>query len=227
MIDWIVSFRAAQAPGRGDDLRVRRRLRLLFVDPARGRSLSGRRRHGIPGDHHRAGLGGRRSRAAGHHSARARAQRHARHDDDALALDLRPVADHACSSATASRTTGRASASWSGSQNVTLPPKLTPGLDPLSSPTGQILYYMLQIRHEESARTVGDRAMDGDPDLEAGAGRRRRLQLRRAHDAVSSSSSIRSSSCASILRSTTSPMRSAPTTPMPAAACSIAASSAT
>jgi heavy metal efflux system protein len=28
-------------------------------------------------------------------------------------------------------------------QNVTLPPGLTPGLDPLSSPTGQILYYML------------------------------------------------------------------------------------
>ena len=29
-------------------------------------------------------------------------------------------------------------------QNVTLPPGLTPGLDPLSSPTGQILYYTLQ-----------------------------------------------------------------------------------
>ena len=29
-------------------------------------------------------------------------------------------------------------------QNVTLPPGLSPGLDPLSSPTGQILYYILQ-----------------------------------------------------------------------------------
>jgi len=29
-------------------------------------------------------------------------------------------------------------------QGVTLPPGLTPGLDPLSSPTGQILYYILQ-----------------------------------------------------------------------------------
>ena len=29
-------------------------------------------------------------------------------------------------------------------QGVTLPPGLTPGLDPLSSPTGQILYYTLQ-----------------------------------------------------------------------------------
>src|ERR1700693_5189874 len=29
-------------------------------------------------------------------------------------------------------------------QNVTLPPGLTSGLDPLSSPTGQILYYILQ-----------------------------------------------------------------------------------
>src|SRR5215470_13585134 len=29
-------------------------------------------------------------------------------------------------------------------QNVTLPPGLTPGLDPLTSPTGQILYYTLQ-----------------------------------------------------------------------------------
>jgi cobalt-zinc-cadmium resistance protein CzcA len=29
-------------------------------------------------------------------------------------------------------------------QNVTLPPGLTPGLDPLSSPTGQILYYTLE-----------------------------------------------------------------------------------
>ena len=29
-------------------------------------------------------------------------------------------------------------------QNVTLPPNLSPGLDPLSSPTGQILYYILQ-----------------------------------------------------------------------------------
>src|SRR5262245_53376041 len=29
-------------------------------------------------------------------------------------------------------------------QNVTLPPNLTPGLDPLTSPTGQILYYTLE-----------------------------------------------------------------------------------
>ena len=29
-------------------------------------------------------------------------------------------------------------------QNATLPPNLTPGLDPLSSPTGQILYYILE-----------------------------------------------------------------------------------
>jgi cobalt-zinc-cadmium resistance protein CzcA len=29
-------------------------------------------------------------------------------------------------------------------QNATLPPNLSPGLDPLSSPTGQILYYILQ-----------------------------------------------------------------------------------
>src|SRR6202521_4957873 len=29
-------------------------------------------------------------------------------------------------------------------QNATLPPGLTPGLDPLSSPTGQILYYTLE-----------------------------------------------------------------------------------
>src|SRR6516165_3396465 len=29
-------------------------------------------------------------------------------------------------------------------QNVTLPPGLSPGLDPLSSPTGQIIYYILQ-----------------------------------------------------------------------------------
>src|SRR6202162_5198775 len=29
-------------------------------------------------------------------------------------------------------------------QNATLPPGLTPGLDPLSSPTGQILYYNLE-----------------------------------------------------------------------------------
>src|ERR1700691_5952611 len=28
--------------------------------------------------------------------------------------------------------------------NATLPPNLTPGLDPLSSPTGQILYYILE-----------------------------------------------------------------------------------
>jgi len=29
-------------------------------------------------------------------------------------------------------------------QNVTLPPGLTPGLDPVTSPTGQIFYYTLQ-----------------------------------------------------------------------------------
>ena len=29
-------------------------------------------------------------------------------------------------------------------QNATLPPGLSPGLDPLSSPTGQIVYYILQ-----------------------------------------------------------------------------------
>ena len=69
-------------------------------------------------------------------------------------------------------------------QDVTLPPGLTPGLDPLSSPTGQILYYIAGVRHEEPARAFGNPAMDGDPDLEAGAGRRRHLELRRPHDPV-------------------------------------------
>ncbi len=69
-------------------------------------------------------------------------------------------------------------------QDVTLPPGLSPGLDPLSSPTGQILYYTLEFVHEEFAPALRNSAVDGHPDVEAGAGRRRHPELRRPHDPV-------------------------------------------
>ena len=199
MIDWLVSFA------------LRKRLVVAMICIFAGvygyyswtqlavDAYPGRRRHRIPGDHHGAGLAAEEveqqvtiplerelNGTPGMTMMRSRS-------------DLRAVADHACSSATASKTTGRASASMERIQNATLPPNLSPGLDPLSSPTGQILYYILQSDTKNLRELSEIEQWTVIPTLEAGAGRRRRLELRRTDDAVSSSSSIRSSSCASIL----------------------------
>ena len=69
-------------------------------------------------------------------------------------------------------------------QNATLPPGLTPGLDPLSSPTGQILYYTLESDTKGLRELSEIERWIVIPSAQAGAGRRRRLQLRRHHDAV-------------------------------------------
>ena len=69
-------------------------------------------------------------------------------------------------------------------QNVTLPPNLTPGLDPVTSPTGQIYYYTLE------SDTKGQRELSEIerwiviPGLKQVPGVARRIELRGHHHAV-------------------------------------------
>ena len=58
-------------------------------------------------------------------------------------------------------------------EGVELPPGLTPGLDPLTSPTGEIYQVHARVRHQGAAGALRTAEMDGDTGSQAGAGGRR------------------------------------------------------
>ncbi len=84
--------------------------------------------------------------------------------------------------------------------NVDLPPGASPGLDPLTSPIGEIYRYTLESQLAQRARAEGAAGVGGHPDAEAGVRRGRRDQLRRRDDAISSCCSIRRGSSSSSSR---------------------------
>ena len=112
-------------------------------------------------------------------------------------------------------------------QNATLPPNLCPGLDPLSSPTGQIYYYTLES-DSKGLRELSEiqrwtiiptlKQVPGVADVQNFGGITTQFQLELDPAAAR---------CASTFRWPTSKTPSTPTPPAPAAAWWLAASSAT
>ena len=55
---------------------------------------------------------------------------------------------------------------------VTLPPGVTPSLDPVSGPSGEIYRYTLESETQEPDAIVGDPTLDRHPGSQPGSGRR-------------------------------------------------------